>query len=452
MNSASRVVLALILAAIPSAAQLKPGTFLAVTNSAIVNDRAVFVVDRFANTSQRLTIQNINWTSVEPMRTFIENANNFLLTVHSGLSHVYRVTYSSGSWRASLLTSTGMPNFLWDIVRVGNTIYMTRSLGGNTATDGEIWSLPAMGGAPRVYVPIGPTIIGMPMAMVAVGTDLHVFMWDGPNARRGAHVTVNTALPSPVVVQRGFLPYSIPYTCRKLTLLPREAVYDTATGLLVIVGRAAEVLWRTTGGVDVRHDTVVPTLPCVPPFTNWGNALALNTDTGAILVGDADRSFEEKVCTQGVWKANVQVLPVAAGTRIQGLEYFPSGSLYREVARATGCKQSNGMVPCNYINSLPTGGNTRFAITVETSSRMGFLVIGARQTAINLTPVGAPGCWLGASLDLGFPGTATATGLQFTIPIPANLPPGTKAYAQWLLADQVNALGLVTSDTRVIKP
>jgi hypothetical protein len=74
------------------------------------------------------------------------------------------------------------------------------------------------------------------------------------------------------------------------------------------------VLYRTTGGVDVIRDSFRSPYPCAAPRADWGNALAINTDTGAILVGDADRGLEERVCRTGPWRNDVQFLPVAAWT------------------------------------------------------------------------------------------------------------------------------------------
>jgi hypothetical protein len=348
-------------------------------------------------------------------------------------------------------TVMGSGLVLWDLTRIGNSIYAVTSSGGSTASDGVLWQLPAVGGTPVQLVNLGPNIAGMPSAMVAVGTVLHIFMWDAP--RRGAHVTVDTATttPTPQVLGQP-LPNSLPYApCQALALLPRQACLDPVTGLLVIVGRTGDVLYRTTGGVDVIRDSFRSPYPCAAPRADWGNALAINTDTGAILVGDADRGLEERVCRTGPWRNDVQFLPVAAGTPINGLTYFASGVLYQELPTSTGCRQGNGQFPIHYVNSLPAAGNTGFAITVQTPSKLGWLVLGVNQTRIDLTPFGAPGCFFGASLNVGVPGVSTSTGLQVPVPLPVPLPRGIQLYTQWLLADPVIPFGLVTSDTRWFK-
>lgn len=273
--------------AAPSHAQLKPGTFLAAVPGTA---RGIYVVDRFANTGVRLTIVGApSWGSATPFRTFIEDRNNFLVLAANTGAHVFRVTRSNNTWTASLLTTgTVPPDWGWDVARIGGWIYLCRSSGGSTAIDGQIWRLPANGGTAALYVRLGPSVVGMPR-MVAVGSALHVFMWDASSTAGGAHVSVNTAVTPPIVTRRGRLPFS-KWTCRRLAVLPTQACLDPASGLIVIGGRVGDVLWRTTAGVQVRHE-MVQQPPCAPPPTQLGFSLGLNTDTGAPLYGDGDRSL-----------------------------------------------------------------------------------------------------------------------------------------------------------------
>jgi hypothetical protein len=449
MNAFLPLLTAALFAA-PSLAQLKPGTFLATVEGAN-GVRGIFTVDRFKNAAARLSIVGINWAGVSAARTFVEDTKNFLMLVASGKTHVFRVTWSTGAWRAKLLTTSGTgPVSGWDFTRIGKWIYFSRSMGGNGSLtkDAEIYRLPATGGAATRYFHLSKAgVRGMPMAMVAVGTDLHVFMWFGPTTLNAAHVSIST-VGAPKMTRRGRLPFSKAFT-GKIGVLSREASYDARTGLIVIGFRTSDVLWRTPSGVTVRHDPV--NVGPLKSKTDWGESLAVNTDTGAVLFGDYNGGFEEKVCLNGPWHKNVQSLPGLPGnTRIAGLEYVPSGSLYRETG--SGCKQTNRRIPCNYLSNLPIPGNT-LSFTVETSSQSGWFVIGTTQPNFPLAQLGAPGCFLGPSLDFVVPvSTRTATGLRFgPLTIPASTPKGAQAYVQFVLRNPANPLGVVTSDTRLIK-
>jgi hypothetical protein len=441
------ILLAGVFAA-PAATQLNPGTFLA-TVEGTSTVRGVFVVDRFGNTTTRLSIAGINWSSVGPTRVVVEDPKNFLLLGASGGQVVFRVTWSGTAWNAKLLGATKYVSGVWprDLTRIGKWIYFTRSSGGSgsSVTNAEIFRLPATGGTPASYFHLSKAgIKGMPNVLCAVGTDVHVFMWNGPTTTGPDHVSVSTA-GTPVMTKRGYLPFSKAFTCRKLGVLPREAEYDVRTGMIIIGTRTADVLYRLPNGTQVRHDVIVR--GCLTNRSNWGESLGLNSDTGALLLGDMLGGIEERKCLDGTWKHNVQTIPTR--TRVSSLSYVMSGSLYRRTG--AGCAQSNGQIACNYVAGLPTRGNTRFALTVDTPSRLGFLVIGATQPNIKLGLL-APGCIIGP--DLGFLGAAqtTATGLRVAFTIPRTVPSGAFAYVQWAVRDNKNPLGYVFSDTRYIRP
>ena len=313
----------------------------------------------------------------------------------------------------------------------------------------EIWRLPAAGGAPAtLYYHLSRAgVAGMPTTMVAVGTDLHVFMWYASTATAGEHVSVSTATAAPTLTRRGRLPFTTANTCSRIPVLPVEGSYDPRSGLIVLGGRSADVVWRMPTGVTVRHDVATPG-GCPATRSNLSYALSVNTDTGAVLLGDGAGTLEEKICLDGTWRNNVQT--VLANAFVMSLDYFASGSLYRRTGG--GCRQTNGQIPCNYVRSLPTRGNTNFALTVQTTSGSGLFAIGATQVNLSLGAL-APGCVIGPALHFIGVGTPTATGLRSaTFTIPPGLPPGAFAYVQWAVPDPINPLGWVFSDTRYIKP
>ena len=65
---------------------------------------------------------------------------------------------------------------------------------------------------------------------------------------------------------------------------------------MVIGGVFGDVLWRTLPGTDVFQPDVGAALGNI-------DALALNTDTGAVGIGDRDRNYEELRCNGEVVKA-----------------------------------------------------------------------------------------------------------------------------------------------------
>lgn len=447
------LLLGLFLAS-PALAQLKPGTHL-VCAAGSSSNRGIFVVDRHANTQSAMTIKGISWSFAAPVRTFVEDAKNFLMLVRQGSGQVYRVSWSGTAWNAKKLNTTGIATgeVPWAMTRIGAWIYVTASTGGSSSTRGRIFRIAAQGGAPAVYLPIGSTyrgsFAGMPTAVAAVGSVLHIFLWDTTSRTAPKHLWVDTAAKTPKLAGFPKWPLGKARTCKTLPVLPTQAHYDPHTKLLVIGARLGDLLWRTVSGVTVRHVIVVK-MGCNPPRNTWGQSMGFDSDTGRILYGTAARQMDEALCPEGSWQRNVTQIGVSSLTPINGIEYVPSGSLYRQ--GTPGCAQSNGKRPCNHATGLPMPGNRRFGIGVQTTSRAGFLILGAKTLRVGLGGIGAPGCTLGVSPVLVLPATATSTGLHIGLPLPSSLRKGAPIYTQWVLADRVNKLGLIVSDVRRMLP
>ena len=104
----------------------------------------------------------------------------------------------------------------------------------------------------------------------------------------------------------------------------------------------------------------------------------------------------------------------------------------------------------------PSVGSTDFALTLSGARPYAPVLLGLglddRRWAglplpFDLTPAGAPGCWVLTSLDVlaaaGADGGGTA---RLALPIPYGVPPGAGLYAQWVVADPSLPLGLATSN------
>ena len=449
-----------LLWALPAGAQIPKGSYLATTGGTAAN-RSIQVVDRFTGTATRLAISGFPFASTLINDTHIESPTSFLVAVQDvtrNIGDVYRVSYARAAWSAKRLTTTSTTRRLTAITCIGQTIYASGgSPGPGTANDNLIWRVPFKGGQPSIYVRHGRAhggpAKGIGGPLVAVGTTLHTFMWEARGSG-GEHWAIDTAKTPPTVRRvGGLMPFSKRYTCSKIPLLPVGASYDANSfvksgGVFVIGGRIGDVLWRTPSGQNVRH-IFVPAKACSTTRTDLLNSLGVNTDTGAILAGDSNRELEELVCDGGPWRLNAQTLPVAANSSINSLEYCPRGASYRKVGN--GCKLATGQIPCNYVASLPYAGNGSFAVTLTPSNNPGIVILGGRLLNINLGSFGAPGCWIGPQADILVPARATTIGLTAAIPIPKALSKLT-LWMQWIQVDlKANSLGLVVSDTRILK-
>ena len=449
-----------LLWALPVSAQIPKGSFLATTGGAASN-RSIQIVDRFAGTATKLSISGFPFSSTIINDTHIESSTSFLVAVQDparNIGDVYRAAYARGSWSATRLTTKSTTPRLTAVTRIGAFVYASGGSPGNgSANDNLIWRIPAGGGAPTIYVAHGTrrggSAKGIGGPLVAVGSTLHTFMWEGPGSG-GEHWAIDTTKTPPALRRvGGLMPFSKRYTCRKIPLLPIGASYDPSSfvrkgGVFVIGGRFGDVLWRTPSGQDVRH-TFVPAQACSTARTDLLNSLGVNTDTGAILAGDFNRELEELVCESGDWRVNTQTLPVAANTTINSLEYCERGASYRKTGN--GCKLSTGKLPCNYVASLPYAGNKSFAVSLAPSKNPGVLILGSKVLNIDLGNFGASGCWIGPQANILVPARVSSSGLIASIPIPATLTKLT-LWTQWIQVDlKANSLGLVVSDTRMLK-
>jgi hypothetical protein len=108
----------------------------------------------------------------------------------------------------------------------------------------------------------------------------------------------------------------------------------------------------------------------------------------------------------------------------------------------------------------PALGTTDFALTLQGASPNAPSLVALGFDAsrwlgftlpLDLTPIGAPGCWLATSMDVTRRADANASGAALlSLPIPMTAPAGATLHAQWLVADPTLPLGVALSDALAI--
>ncbi|MCI0587174.1 MAG: hypothetical protein L0323_10075 [Planctomycetes bacterium] len=456
-----------------ASAQLPPGTFLAVTSSGpTVNPTAnsVQVVDPFAGTATPISIAGLPTgagSSYSYSAPAFESPTSFLLGTGSAAPssrNLYRVTWSSGSgWSATQLNAGTFSQIVYvaQIAILPSGIYVVGNpTGGAGGLGAYVYSLPTNGGAPSLYADLTAAgAQGLGNGMTAVGTSLHVFTADttttGPNAK---HWEVDTTTVPPTITFRGALPDSLVPSTPSQNFGSAQAAWDPVSGNIVLAGVRGDVLRRTPSGTNVNQILSPGVCNGTPGAIPRHDGLAINLNTNAIGLGDGCAHYDELRCDATLFLDDLVTMPPPVpSVSLFRLSYVTSAANYLEDGE--GCAGSNGLVPCNYVNSLPTGGNASFAITLANAlpSTAAFLVIGISDTAwgpfalpLPLAGFGAPGCSLRVSLDIPFLGVTGASGeASAAFPIPAGLT-GT-AYSQWIVSDPAaNGLGLAFSDGRRI--
>ena len=474
-------VLALALLSPLARAQLSPGTFLGTTTSGPsfnCTANSVQVLDPFAGTATPLWPPGSSIPGLPPCGSNYSYAGiayeppaSFLLGTGSPsplLRNLYRVTWAPATgWTATQLNlgSLSLIVYVGDIVVLPSGIYVVGNpTGGAGGLGAYVYGLPSVGGAP--VAPVAPVLyanltaagaLGLGNAMAAVGTDLHVFTADvtttGPDAE---HWTVATPTPSPIVLV-GPLPDSLFPSSPSYNYGSAQAAWDPFSGNLVISAVEGDVLWRTPAGTNVSQ-FLSPGI-CGGSLGGRHDGLAINLNTNAIGLGDGCGNLDELRSYANLFLDNlVTTAPPAAGNTMFRLSYVPHPTA-NYLENGQGCAGSNGLVQCNYVNSLPTSPNASFAITLSNAppSATAFLVIGLSDTVwgpftlpLPLAGFGAPGCFLRVSLDFPFLAVTGASGAaSVSLPIPAGLA-GT-VYSQWIVLDPAaNALGFAFSEGRRI--
>ncbi|HKB14486.1 MAG TPA: hypothetical protein VKF62_00390, partial [Planctomycetota bacterium] len=348
---------------------------------------SVQVVDPFAGTASPLSIAGLPagaGTTYSYTVPVFESPTSFLLGTGSAvptLRNLYRVTWSAGSgWTATQLNvgSFSLIVYVAQAAVLPSGIYVVGNPSGGTGGLGAyVYSVPTGGGAPSLYANLTAAgAQGLGNAMTAVGTSLHVFTADvtttAPDAQ---HWEVDTTTVPPTLTFRGSLPDSLYPSTPPFNFGSAQAAWDPFSGNLVISAVEGDVLWRTPSGANVNQ--ILSPGTCAGGF--GGNprhdALALNLNTNAIGLGDGCANYDELRCDSTLFLDDLVVVPPpTTGGGLFRLAYVPSTANYLEDGQ--GCAGSSGLVPCNYVTSLPTAGNASFAITLANAlpSTAAFLV------------------------------------------------------------------------------
>jgi hypothetical protein len=461
--STSLLALALSVAAI---AQLPPGSVVLVTQGH-ANGRpqpaanSVQVVDTFRRTATSLTILGLTLQGSEaPFAVWVEDQQSFLLgtwipgawpAIASG--NIYRVTCGPGQFPnavATRLTATPVPAGPGGITRVGDTIYFTSSglFSIGEFADCRVWRLPAAGGTPVQLVDLaGAGAPGTGGPIVAVGSDLHVFPYLATVGGAAAeHWRI--AIPSGVATRVGTLPSSLRLGNPGRAFAASDAAFDPRTGLIVLAGVTGEVLWRSPGGVDQRHRALPGRINMNSASEFWG-AVAIDTDTGGLVFGDKERHLEFLHGREGRFYLNAMPLFMPSWAWIVGMGYVPAGPRCAPEG-PDGCPEAGGGWPCGYVSERPAAGSPTFALTLESAATQAILLLGAQNTSwagsslpLDLAPLGAPNCWLGTAVDVAIPALGPDPRVGIALPAIAMT-----AFAQWLVLDPANPLGIALSEAR----
>ncbi len=445
---------------------VKPGMFIATTlnpTAPVSATSTVQMIDPFSRKSQAITFTGFTGQGEGPDSILIETPISIVFGTRDPVltqdGNIYRAMFlgTTTAWKATKLnTNASGVMSVAALVRLGSTIYYVGHPGasGTGGSSALLMSMPAAGGKVTLELDIGklPGANGLGNALVAVGSVLHYFTFDSTTTAAifAQHWTIDTSKRKP-------------WTAVKLKDLPKskrvvgttiynygavQADYDPRTGFLVIGGIYGDVLWRKPDGTDVRH-----------VWTGLGTAanrldgMAVNTDTDTVGLGDRAGNYEDLRCDGTRFKPNHIVLPapITRAIRVSNMAYWSGKAKYLPIG--AGCPMgtaNGGLIPCNYVTSLPAKGAASFAVTVEGQTKLALLVIGLKTAKFDLTNNGAPGCFLYPTLDIILPGTITAQGAQVgPFQLPTSLPDIT-AYMQWFLGDSVNPFGLVGSDARRI--
>ena len=386
-------LLALLVAfASPGRTQLEPGTYLASTSGGRETN-GIHVVDTLQRTVRTLRIRNLDYRNVSVKKIWVEDRRSFLVAVNNGSGgHVVRCSWTPAGWEAAWLDTSSMPRFALDVVRLGRWIYVAVASGGNTATDSAIWRLPADGGKPHPFVRLGAdmgdfTARGIGSNLVAVGTTLHVLMFDARGPQGAEHWAISTNSLPPRVWRVGFFPKTRGF-CKGRNLLVVQAKYDPVQDLIVIAGRFGDLLWRRPDGRDVLHRSVeASTRGCAEfPRARWINAMAVNTDTGSVVLGDWNRSVRELHCRFGARLRTSMRLPLPAGTPFNGLTYVPLGAT-RVVPVEASARRSPDFHACMDAAVMPLPSNLGFEAWSRSPWFAGLIVETAKP--VSLVRVGA---------------------------------------------------------------
>ncbi len=100
---------------------------------------------------------------------------------------------------------------------------------------------------------------------------------------------------------------------------------------------------------------------------------------------------------------------------------------------------------------MPSSGSTDFALTVSNAATNvpAFLLLGVSDSVwqhvplpLDLSLVGAPGCFLNVSMDDGMLTSTDASGRAvIELPLPHPAPLGLRFFAQWAVFDQASSFG-----------
>jgi hypothetical protein len=439
----------LVLHASPLSCQVLPGSYVACARSP---SGEMYLCNPATRSVTQLTIPAFlqsDWANCivmdTPVTGFVGTFNN---------PSVYGITIIGTTVTATLLNTgplTG-PNECTQLVRIGSSLYV--------AQWDKLWRVPVSGGAPVLALdltslPNWPTG-GIANAIASDGVGkIYLAIWTG-----GQVYTFDT------VTSTGTLLMTLPGSkLPSATFSPVNAQmkHPAATsGTLAVCGLYGDVVLvdTTTGAVQQHYfqQSAVGT-----GQSNSKDALIEVRDSGDWAIGTRDGAIDllVPVGTDGQL-ARRDLENVGSGAtpnlnRVVAIWYSNAGASY--LAFGGGCPGTGNFVPTSVGRGPALRGNGGFALGIDSVNGTGnaAVILGTNRNSpypIDLTPLGAPACFLRHDALIVIPVATTGTGPGLgwgTLPVPL---PNTVGilFTQWASVDSgANALGVAMSDARELR-
>ena len=446
-------------------AQLQPGHYLVGTwgwdaqwNPAPPLTSVQLVDPYWGSPPQRLKITGLQAHEI-PLGLIVETPTSFLLgtalMASPGTSNVYCVQHVSGStWRAQRLHRSPLSFLARGIATAGAKVFVIGRAPFGRFDDVEILAIDRATGAVQTWLRLGRNwrpngATGTGQCLLVRGTTLHAFTFDTRDS---------STSPIPPIANEHWRIDIKTKVATKLPDLPlskRSALqgygtsgahWDPARKLIVVTGRFGEIVWRDEKGID-REYFGIPGKWKAQNSNCWRSA-AVNEDTWALAFGDHEGQLDE-LRSRGaeLLHGGGGKLPAPPNSHlcISTIVYIPGNCSYRPIR--SGCPQSSGIVPGNYLGLPPGAPSGAFTLHLRTSAAMAGVLVGLHPHSVDLTAFGAPGCIVAVAGGTVLPAVPRAGYATLSHVLPPQLRHTT--HVQWFVLDPgANALGVAVSDAR----
>ncbi len=445
LSAASLPLLVVALATARAPAQVKPGEYLATVVQARVGE--MYRIDSHTRKATQLKLS----TPADVNCVTMQNAVTGWVGTNFSPAKIYKIRVIGTNVQMTLLFKTataltGQTN-ISQIARLGANLWFVTNPGGT------LWKVPAAGGVdPTKVLDLSAQTTWRRGALAnAIATDgrlrLYVAVWTLGEVYEYNWVTKKTTLlltlpTTKGSTARGFFPVNMHYRGGKLY----------AAGLY---GDVVRVDLATKKVTQYWHPT-----PRETGLSTLKNSFAWNPDQGHYGMGSRDGALDIVVPVGKGQLARIDVDGVGTNARrtlnsVNGLYYQP-GATSSYQPYAAGCAGSSMMVPTSVGRGLPSRGNARFALGLDTAPagvNIAILLIGASKVSVSLAGIGLPTCNLLTLPILSFavPTTNGSVDGRGTATVPVPLPNAAlQLHTQWLVWNSAAKRFDAASDGRTL--